>query len=245
MTQLSPCCQLKSAGGTKAAARRGSLICLFILGTGFLVVPAHGQAPGGKPPADQPDHSCTLNAGGGIAEPAGKETSNFSRGWNFDAGLGVRAARGHSLSLFLTANFMFDQLDVKPAALQEARILNPTNVGLLEATSGKAKFYSTTFDPTLRFPNHGPLNAYLFAGFGWFRRDLEFTSASAQSLLQPASPLVFGSGGNSGAYDFGGGVNYNLPWPKGLMLYAEVRVLHGLAINNASWLVPVSVGVRW
>jgi hypothetical protein len=29
------------------------------------------------------------------------------------------------------------------------------------------------------------------------------------------------------------------------MVYLEARVYHGLAINNGTTLVPVSVGVRW
>jgi hypothetical protein len=149
-----------------------------------------------------------LNVGAGFAQAAGNERSNLNQGWNFHAGGGFALtpppAQGHKWSLFLTANFMFDQMGIKQTALQQARVMNPTDIGLLEATSGKAKFYSTTLDPTFRIPVRGRFSLYLFAGFGWFRRDLEFTGSSSQgALLQPGSPVVFGNGGNSGAYDAG------------------------------------------
>ena len=195
-------------------------------------------------------HSCTVNAGGGWSPVHGTEQSNLNRGWNFHAGGGFavtpRPAPGHNWSLFITANFMFDQLPVKPAALQQARTLDPQNIALQQASSAKANFYSTTLDPTLRFPARWG-NVYAFGGFGWFRRSLAFTGGSSQgTLLQPGSPSVFGSGGNSGAFDAGVGVNVR-PSRRtgGLMLYAEVRVLHGLAINHETMLVPVSFGVRW
>ncbi len=186
-----------------------------------------------------------------MAPVAGEEQSNLDRGWNFQAGAGFaltpRPAPGHQWSLFLTADFMFDQLGIQAAALQQARLSNPTDIGLLEATSGKAKFYSTTLDPTFRFRVSRAVNVYAFGGFGWFRRNLEFMGTSGQGiLLQPGSPAVFGSGGNSGAYDAGAGVNFRLPRALGgLMLYAEARVVHGLAVNNATTLVPISAGIRW
>jgi hypothetical protein len=192
-----------------------------------------------------------LNVGAGFAQAAGNERSNLNQGWNFHAGGGFALtpppAQGHKWSLFLTANFMFDQMGIKQTALQQARVMNPTDIGLLEATSGKAKFYSTTLDPTFRIPVRGRFSLYLFAGFGWFRRDLEFTGSSSQgALLQPGSPVVFGNGGNSGAYDAGAGVDVRLPRALGgLMFYAEARVLHGLAVNNATTLVPISAGLRW
>src|ERR1019366_163333 len=147
---------------------------------------------------------------------------------------------------FLNFDFLYGQLDVKAAALQEAKTLNPANVGLLQATSGKAKYYAVTFEPTYRARLHFErVNGYVFAGFGWFRRDLEFTGASGQgALLQPGSPPVFGSGGDSGAVDAGGGIDFK-PSAARLKLYLEARVVHGLAVNHGTMLVPVSIGIRW
>jgi len=197
-------------------------------------------------------HSCTINIGGGAAPAIGTETNSLNPGWNFHAGGGfavTRPTQARRWSVFVTANFMFDQLGVKQSALLEAKNLNPTNIGLLQATSAVGKFYSTTLDPTLRFPLNasGSVGTYLFAGFGWFRRDLKFTGISGEGdLLQPANPLVFGNGGNSGAFDVGAGLNFKLPGRmSSFMFYAEARVIHGLAVNNATTLVPISAGLRF
>lgn len=208
-----------------------------------LTFAAHGHA--------QDDfHSCTVNAGGGWAPVTGAETNSLKSGWNFHAGAGFGGPRpsiGHAWSFFLTGNFMFDQLGVSQTALQQARILNPTDIGLLQATSATAKFYSTTLDPTVRFPEKGHLQFYAFAGFGWLRRSLDFSGTSGDgALLQPAAPSVFGTGGNSGAYDAGLGGNFRLRAPmEHFRFYAEVRVLHGLAVNRETTLIPISAGIRW
>ena len=202
----------------------------------FLTLPATCQT--------QPEVEWKIfNAGGGWTKPVGTERKNLDAGWkNLQAGAGFQMKGG----FFLNFNFLFDELDVKAAALQQARTLNPTNVGLLQATSGKAKYYAVTFEPMYRAPLPGErVNGYVFAGFGWFRRNLEFTGNGGQgALLQPGSPTVFGSGGNSGAVDAGGGIDFK-PSAARLKLYLEARVVHGLAINHETTLVPVSIGIRW
>jgi len=173
----------------------------------------------------------------------------LNAGWNFQAGGGFAVSRpspSRKWTVFIIGNFLFDKMRVSPAALSQARDLNPTDIGLLEANSAKAKFYSTTLDPTLRSGDllFKGLTLYAFGGFGWLRRSLEFSGSAGQGeLLQPGSPVVFGSGGNSGAYDVGVGLSYRIR--RSLMVYAEGRRIHGLAINNATTLLPLSVGFRW
>jgi hypothetical protein len=54
---------------------------------------------------------------------------------------------------------------------------------------------------------------------------------------------VFLRNSSSGSVDGGAGINFK---KKGFpMPYAEVRVVHGLAINHSTTLIPVSVGIRW
>lgn len=195
-------------------------------------------------------HSCTVDLGGAWVQPAGVEHQSLQSTFrNFQAGGGFALTGppepGHPLQLFLTADFLFDKPGIQPSALQQARILNPTDVGLLQATGGTANFYTATLNLTVRIPV-GRADVYFLGGFGWMRRSLEFTGPSgAGNLLQPASPLVFGSGGDSGAFDAGAGIETRLPKAKGLMLYLEARVLHGLAINHETTLVPISFGVRY
>ncbi len=221
--------------------------------------PGHGRLFAGALPAgvavllgafsqclaqSSPDfHSCTIGAGGGWASP--QADSGLTRGWDFQAGGGfaVVAPSTGRWSVFLTANFMFDHLGATAAALSQATSANPMLAG---ATAAAAKFYSTTFDPEFRYAIGRRASVYFLGGFGWLRRNIEFTGAAAQgSLLQPSGPAVFAGGGNSGMYDAGGGLNVSPPRMGGVMLYLEVRYLHGLAINNATRLAPVTIGVRW
>jgi len=196
-------------------------------------------------------HSCTLNAGSGWTQLEGIEKQNFYAGWkNFQAGAGLavtpKPSSNRSWTAFLTVDYLFDQLDIKPEALQQARILNPTNIGLLEATAGTAKVDLTTLDLNFRVPIKRPVAVYGFGGFGWLRRDLDITGASGEgALLQPGGPAVFGGGGNSGAFDVGAGINIRIPGARGLMFYVEGRVVHGLAVNHETTLLPFSAGIRW
>jgi hypothetical protein len=194
----------------------------------------------------QEDHSCTISAGGGWAPLTGKDSGNFNDGWNFQAGGGAGHWRG-KWGWGATVDFMFDDLGVSQSALTNARILNTTNPGLLGATSANAKFYSTMLDPTVRVRASNRASVYFFGGFGWFRRNLEFTgTATHGTLLQPNNPVTFGNEGNSGGYDVGAGVNVKVSQRTGgLMMYGEFRVLHGLGINSSNTLIPISAGLRW
>jgi hypothetical protein len=158
-------------------------------------------------------------------------------------------------SVYLTGNFMFNDLGIKSSDLQSAIIANPQIPGLLSATSGTAKFYSTTFGPTLRFqiPRASYINIYVLAGGGWMRRTLDFTGAYSQSgSILPSSPVVASIAESSGAFDAGAGISFGplkratgVVEAAGTMLYIEVRFIHGLGINSPSTFWPLSVGVRW
>lgn len=241
----------KGRPGAACLRRRacGWLLTLCVIA--FAGIPAKCQAQDNTD--FKPDfHWFSLSAGGGWAPAAGSDHTSLDAGGNFQAGAGLafsRPAPRQRWAFYLNVDFMLDQLGIKQSALQEAQILNPTNIGLLEATKGTARFYSTTLDPTFRFPagKTGHSNVYVFGGFGWFRRSLDFTGVSAEgSLLQSSGPAVFGNGGNSGVCDAGAGVNVGLPQRfKGWMFYVEGRVIHGLAVNKSTTLAPVSIGVRW
>jgi len=200
-------------------------------------------------PCHDPYRWCTLYAGGGWTGAEGKDGGSFKSGWNFAAGAGLDVTRRPSpqrkWSLFIDVNFLFDRMNVSQTALQQAVALNPTNVGLLQASSAQGTFLNTSLDPTLLFPVGEKVDIYVFGGFGWFRRTLSFSGGSAEgALLQPGSPTVFGSGGNSGAVDGGAGIDHR-PRKSGLAIYAEIKVVHGLAVNQSTTLVPISAGIRW
>jgi hypothetical protein len=182
----------------------------------------------------------SANLGGGWTFPAGHSSGNFNSGWNFAAGVGIKPG-----PVSFNLNFLFEHLGVTESALAQTAALNPTSVGLLQATSAHAKFYSLTLDPTVRVVHAEKADVYAFGGFGWLRRSLQFTGPSTTGpLLEPVGTTVFGSGGDSGGFDFGAGVNYRLR-KRGPAVYGEVRFIHGISSNSSTILVPLSFGVRW
>jgi hypothetical protein len=210
---------------------------------------------------DLPDfHPYTADIGGGITPVFGSDGNSLQTGYNLRVGGGFAVTprpvekyeQGYllptrRLSVYIAADFMFNQSDTTSSTVALAIISNPQIPALLSATSGKAKFYSTTLGPTFRYQLNRHANVYALAGFGWLRRTIEFNGVSGQgTLLLPSSPAVSASGGNSGAFDAGGGINIG-PFKQlgGLMFYAEARVLRGLAINNGTTLAPLSFGIRW
>jgi Outer membrane protein beta-barrel domain len=210
-------------------------LLLFGIVMTFVVTP-HAAAQGNT------GASCTIGVGGGWAPNVGKNSGNFNQGWVFQADGGFFFAGAPNL--FVGPDFIFDQAGISQTGLQNAKLSNTTNTALLSATAGKAKFITATLDVKYRIP--GAHGLYVFGGYGLLRRTLDFTGVSTQGgLLQPTSPTVFGKGGNSGAFAAGAGVNFKNKkrhWP---MFYAEVRVVHGFAVNSTTTLLPLSAGIRW
>src|ERR1700728_699198 len=97
-------------------------------------------------------HWCTVDAGGGYSAVAGKDGSNLSGRWDLEAGVGfgVHYDPKRSWNFFLDVDYLFDETSVKSSALDLAKNLNPTNIALLNATGGKARFNAVAFDPTFQ-----------------------------------------------------------------------------------------------
>jgi hypothetical protein len=194
----------------------------------------------------QPDfHWCTLNAAAGYSAVTGKDGSNLSGQWDFQAGVGATWEKAKTWNWFLNVDYLYAQAAVKSAALAEAKILNPTDVGLLTATGGTSRFNVVALDLTVRYQTSRSAEIYAFGGFGLFRRQVDLTGVSDQgALLQPGNPSVFLRNSNSGSVDGGGGINFRRKngWA---IPYVEVRVVHGLAVNKTTTLVPLSVGLRF
>ena len=194
-------------------------------------------------------HCFTLSGGAGYSAIAGKDGSNLNGEWEVQAGAGfavVNETKTRHWSFFLNFDYLFDHASVKSNALAQARNLNPTNIALLNATGGTTRFLVVAFDPTVRRRvSKGGSEVYLFGGFGWFHRQVDLTGVANQgSLLQPGSPSLFLRNSSSGSLDAGGGINFKVKkgWP---MPYVEIRVVHGLAVNKSTTLVPFGAGIRW
>lgn len=226
---------------SSAHSSRGAIRAV-LLGAAILLGPLTCHAQLDR--QDQP--AWYIDAGGGWTSPVGTEGNSFREGWkNFEAAIGFAPCFRRAPDLFINLNFQFDQLTVQKQALLQAQILNPTDIGLLRATNAEAKYDSAMFELTYRRPLKGRVNAYFFGGFGWLRRQLEFTgTANEGALLEPGGPTVFGSSGNSAAVDAGGGIDVR-PFDKRFKVFLEFRYLHGLAVNHESMLIPLSAGFRW
>lgn len=222
-----------------------SLPKLLLLGA--LAVPWSALAQTSDDPRRPDFHSCTLGGGAGYSAMAGEDGSNLSGEWNVQASAGfavVPPTLTRRWSLFLDFDYLFDRTSVKSSALAAVRNLNPTNIGLLNATGGTGRFNVVAFDPTVRFPVSKHAEVYVFGGFGWFHRQVDLTGVTNQgSLLQPGNPAVFLRTATSGSFDGGGGINFK---KKGRpMPYLEIRVVHGMAVNGSSTLIPFAAGIRW
>jgi len=191
-------------------------------------------------------HSCTVDAAGSVVFPKGEDGHNFGNGWGLQAGGGfavTRVPKSHGASLFITANYMHEQLIATAAALAAAKTANPSQ--LANATSAHGVFSAVSLDPTVRFALDTRLSFYGSGGFGWFRRSVGFQGANPATLLESSGVSLDRLASNSGAFDLGGGANFGLTKGGGLMLFAEMRVYHGTAINKGTTLVPLSFGIRW
>jgi hypothetical protein len=192
------------------------------------------------------DHSCTVDAAGSFAFPKGQDGHNFENGWGLQAGGGFAVSRTperRGISYYITANYMYEQLKATAAALDAAKAANPTQ--LATATSAHGAFSAVTIDPTVRFALNRRLGFYGSGGFGWFRRGVSFNSANPNTLIQSSGIALDRLASNSGAFDLGGGANFGVRKDGGLVLFAEIRVYRGTAINSGTTLLPLSFGVRW
>lgn len=207
----------------------------------FSVAKCHAQAP-------NQDHSCTVEVGGELAYPFGKDGKNFKYGGGFHAGGGFQIYRpsepAKQPSLFLTANYMYDHLRATDKALGAA--IATGGKPLASATSAHGNFSTVTLDVTARFPITLRTSVYALGGFGWLSRQVDFQGVGdAGTLLQSSGSTLRQLSANSGVYDAGVGVNFGLTHTGGLMLYAELRYFKGLAVNGGTALLPLSVGIRW
>jgi hypothetical protein len=237
-------------------ARRGSWVAPLLLVLAWALCagsfPCHAQDASGA-------RKFTIDAGGGVAPLFGNYASGLKTGYHLRGGVGVALYRseteyddkgsaipGNRWSIYLTATFLFNQSGFEPGVVVGTAASNPQTPGLLSATSGRTKFFSATLGPTFRYAIKGRVQPYFFAGYGWMRREAQLTGESIQGpVYQPSSPVVGETGGSSGAFAAGAGIDIGPYWSVGGMkFFAEIRVLHGLGINSGTTLAPGG-GIRF
>jgi hypothetical protein len=206
---------------------------------------------------DSPDaHPFTVSIAGGGSLVSGNYAQGLNNRYSLEAGAGIPLVRqqeiiGRYWSLYLTADFMFNQSGISGQAVSNTQTLNPQNPTLLSATSGREQFFSTALGPTLRFPQlhssgNWPVGLYAFGGYGVLRRTVDLTGVPIEgAVLQPSNPVVASISTTSGAFDAGIGTNVGrVGAVGGLMFFVELRAVHGLGVNSGTTVAP-AVGVRW
>jgi hypothetical protein len=200
------------------------------------------DAPEDKPP----DHSCTVNAGGGTVWSLGKDGDQFNRGWTINAGGGFAVTGAPKSDKgfrgLITANYMYARLNATSKALA---IVGQAELPLKFVTSAHGSFSAVTLDPTVRYSFTRKFGIYASGGFGWLHRGVGFDGVNSPTLVQPTASTLERVSSSSGVFDIGGGVNYSPSFLRGAFVYAEGRIYQGAAINSTSTLVPFSAGVRW
>ena len=224
--------------------------CAAIVVIGLLVSPICLAQESRTSHSEEPpqDHSCTVNAAGSFVIPEGNDRQNFDKaGWGFQAGGGFAITRQENPDRgwrwFITSGFVYEKFKANAQALGKAISDNPKL--LAGATSAHGAFSAITIDVTPRYAISRRWSVYGLGGFGWLRRSIGFKGANPGTLLQSNGLTLDKLASNSGAFDAAVGINHGLSSKGGLMLFVEGRVYRGLAVNNGSTLVPISVGVRW
>ena len=225
--------------------KREILRCSVLWVTLLMLMAFNCQAQD-APVDEPPDHSCTVNAGGGAVWSFGKDGDQFNRGWTINAGGGFAVSDapkdGKGLRGFITANYMYARLNATSEALATIR---QAELPLKFATSAHGSFSAVTLDPMVRYSFSRKFGVYASGGFGWLHRGVGFDGVDSPTLVQPTASTLERVSSSSGVFDVGGGVNYSPGRLHGAFVYAELRVYQGAAINSTSTLLPLSAGIRW
>lgn len=184
--------------------------------------------------------------GGGVAKGL---TFRGGAGWRLSPQSALYSATGDRLrerhwSLYLVGEFTFIQSGLTNAGLQQAIKLNQAPSS---ATSGTARYYNATADPTFRYcVFRCRVTFYGLGGFGWMHRTVEFDGLPTATSPIGSNTTVASFGYDSAAYNVGWGLTLGPFKPtEGLTYYVEVRRLTGFGPNGNNTLWPLWLGIRW
>lgn len=196
----------------------------------------------GAAAAQESYQKITVNGGFGVTPLAGQITDRLNTGWHFTVGAGYRFTQHFDMGL----RYSFNSLGVKNTLLAEAAV-----------PSGNANVWSITADPRLRFLTDRSISPYVVGDVGYFRRTINFTQPTLQSVLLfdpflgfffptlvPVDVLL-GSivrGGVGG----GAGIGFDIKFGSSrLRLFTEARYEYGSTSTIPTRMVPVTLGIRW
>ena len=187
-------------------------------------------------------HHLTFNVGGGYTAATPNIATDFDRGGNLQAGVGLNVT--HHLGV--QGTFMFNGLGISRTALNRAG-----------QPDGFARVYSFTIDPKITLWSTEDASFYVLGGGGWMRRTVEFTQPTLVGTvifdpwfgyfgpaLVPTNQVLGSITEDTGTWDVGTGLNFRVPRMP-VNFYLEGRFLAGLTNGRHTNIAPITFGIRW
>jgi hypothetical protein len=187
------------------------------------------------------EHFFTLGVGGGFTTQTGRTANYLDNGGNLQVTGGINLGP----LLGLGATFMYNGMGLTSNALSRVNV-----------PDGHSNIYTLTVEPKIKVPI-GFGRAYILGGGGWMRRTVTYTQPVLASTLiydpwwgyygpalVSANQELGSSSQNTGVWDVGAGLEFNLPRTS-WKFYAEARYFSGLTNQSHTNLVPITFGVRW
>lgn len=184
----------------------------------------------------------TVNIGGGFTEPAGRSNSRLDRGYNLGAGVGMNIVS----ALGVRAEFGYNQLGLQSSLLSR-----------FGAPNGEARIYSATLNPVIHLNPTGRFDTYFIGGGGYYRRTVEFTQPTVQTVIAfdpffgyfpvgvPANQILASYTQNKAGWNSGLGVSFRLKGDSNARFYTESRYHYIYTTPVRTTVFPVTFGFRW
>ena len=184
-----------------------------------------------------------FNVGGGFTEPVVHADGRANTGFNITAGAGINFAPQFGIS----AEFGYNRLNLSNSVLSAVGV-----------PGGNAHIYSVTLEPTVHLNAHGRFGAYLIGGGGFYRRTIDFTAPTVDTVTLfdpffgvvypaaiPATQVLASFTQNKGGLNIGGGLEFRVKGDSNAKIYAEARYHYIFTTPVRTTILPVTFGFRW
>ena len=191
----------------------------------------------------QGERPWSVDVGGGYTPLVGKISNSLDNGWNVKVGGEFNVTRHFSIG----PRFSWNGLGVSRGVLNEAKV-----------PGGDSHVWSLTADPRIKLAPFHHLNPYLVGSVGYYRRVLEFTQPTLESVLvvDPFFGLVPGfvpadqvlrkmtrnSIGGGGGFGFDFGVGHRI---SNVRFYTEARYEYAGTGRVPTRMIPLTFGIRF
>lgn len=193
--------------------------------------------------AAQDERPWSINMGGGYTLLVGKISNRLDNGWNMKVGGEFNVTRHFSIG----PRFSWNGLGVSRGVLNEAKV-----------PGGDSHVWSLTADPRLRLAPFHHLNPYFVGSVGYYRRVLEFTQPTLESVLvvdpffgvfqsfvpadQVLRRITRNSLGGGGGFGFDFGLGHRM---SNARLYTEARYEYAGTGSIPTRMIPLTIGIRF